>query len=69
MLILKGANKPRMSSCSLEHPWGAWPRPRKSSVAVARGRVPWWRAHRASLCLSLDAVLQNLADLGVQLTC
>lgn len=31
--------------------------------------VEVYSAHRASLCLSLDAFLQNLADLGVQLTC
>lgn len=43
VLGLKGANKSRIFSCSLEHLWGAWPWPRKSSVAVARGRVPWWR--------------------------
>lgn len=43
VLGLKGANKSRIFSCSLEHPQGAWPWPRKSSVAVARGRVPQWR--------------------------
>lgn len=31
--------------------------------------VEVYRAHRASLGLSLDAFLQNLAALGVQLTC
>lgn len=44
----------------------------KELCGCGQGQGPMvevYSAHRASLCLSLDALLQNLADLGLQLTC